>query len=77
MLKHSGWFISDDSIIDVSIDFQRWYTELVTNLELMQEVITARYGEEYFTNAKKRYGGMLDAIKQNKLGGCILYATAI
>jgi len=50
--------------------------ELVTNLELMREVIIARYGEEYFKNAEKRYGGML-GVKQNKLGGCIIYATAI
>jgi len=77
MLQEAKWQVSDTNIIDITADFQRWYEDLLMSLKQMRNVIIERYGKEYCDKATKRYSGMLDAIKQKKLGGCIIYATTL
>lgn len=74
ILQESGWQISN--IIDITPDFQRWYGDLLAKMEQMKNAIIEHHGAECFATAQKRYGGMLEAINQKKLGGCIIYATA-
>lgn len=75
MLHSAGWKLEDDKTKDLAKEFLRWYEQLLQNLDQKKEQIISKFGDDYFNLAKQRYGGMLEAVKQGILGGCIIYAV--
>jgi ubiquinone/menaquinone biosynthesis C-methylase UbiE len=76
ILNEAGWSIDNSNIINVSSDFKRWYENFLNKLDNKKDAIISKYGQEYYEKAKKRYGGMVEAIDGGALGGCVIYASS-
>lgn len=71
-LVDSGWIMKE--LVDISEKYQVWYDTLVSSLETKKNEVIKSYGEEAYIRAYATYTEMQKAIKNNVLGGVIVYA---
>lgn len=74
LLKQAGWELMEYR--EINTDYQRWYAELVTRFSRLREELLAEFPEELIDYATHFYSLMLKAVKDEQLGGAILYARA-
>lgn len=72
-LQASGWHFKNST--DISHQFDHWYAHLVKQFEIKQEAIISRFGEIMFSRMYEGYALLLRKIRENKIGGIIIYAT--
>lgn len=72
-LQASGWHFKDSQ--DISHQFERWYACFLQQFEIKREGIISRFGETMFSRMYEGYSQLLRAIRENRMGGVIIYAT--
>ncbi len=70
LLESTGWTVMDT--MDVSSDYDRWYSELVLRIHSKKEQITKQFGADWFEYVVKTYSNILTAIREGRLGGVIV-----
>jgi len=72
LFLESGWHIVKTE--DISDLYKEWYRVLVSRIEASSNKIIAMAGEEWFDFVRSFYSKIVAAIKENLLGGAIVYA---
>jgi ubiquinone/menaquinone biosynthesis C-methylase UbiE len=72
MLAKTGWNSDDFIIEDITVDYQRWYQDLVAKLEKNKAIVIEKYGLNFYEMALKTYTGFVE----KDFGGAIVYAKA-
>lgn len=75
LFSSAGWRISETK--DLSDLYKKWYKDLVSRIEARSKEITVLAGKEWFDFVRSFYGGIVEAIEGNLLGGAVIYAQNI
>jgi ubiquinone/menaquinone biosynthesis C-methylase UbiE len=76
LLEASGWGCSF-KLEDITVDYIRWYTNLVEKLHKKKEEAIRRFGQNYYDHADDRYTSFIKNFIAGNIGGAIVYAAAI
>ncbi len=71
-LLQSGWHFKTH--IDVSHQFETWYTQLLLRFEMKRDEIIGQFDEFIFEQMVAGYKELLLSINEKKIGGIIVYA---
>jgi cyclopropane fatty-acyl-phospholipid synthase-like methyltransferase len=74
MLMDSDWKVTEVENLDA--DYECWYINLMERIKSKREAIIKSFGVEVYDILRHRYVGLLQAIKDKKLGGGIVYANS-
>jgi SAM-dependent methyltransferase len=74
VLYRAGWELTDAE--DCSAAYGRWYESLVRRMDGKREQLTAAVGAEVFDSVRGQYTDLVAAIRDGRLGGVIIHATA-
>jgi len=72
LFGNAGWAISE--IRDVSAEYARWYGDLVSRIERRQGQIVDLADPAWYRFVRDFYGGMLESIERQILGGVVVTA---
>lgn len=72
LLQQANWQLTE--IQDITKEYTIWYQDLLTHFAQQYHHIVSEFSEAEFNTAHQRYVELYDAIQQNILGGCIVYA---
>lgn len=64
------------AVTDLSLDFVRWYKDLLRRFEEKHPEITAKFGDSWYEFVVAWYGALHDALACGVLGGALVHATA-
>ena len=73
LVTENGWRL--DEVIDVSAQYGRWYSDLVSRINAKRDDILRISDDRWFQYARKRYQDLLDAVQEGIIGGAIVRAT--
>ena len=73
-LDQNGWSLGE--CLDISVDFERWYTEFVNRFAMRRQQLLSLFASELVNYAEDYYCSLLDTIKTGALGGAVVYAQA-
>ncbi len=72
-LQASGWNFKESR--DISHQFDHWYADLLQQFEVKRDGIVSQFGEIMFSRMQEGYAQLLREIRENRIGGIIIYAT--
>jgi len=72
MLEKAGWSMS--KITDISLEYERWYSQFIDKVHLKHKEIIEIGGEDALETVCRLYGGLLESIQKGMLGGVIVEA---
>ena len=72
-LQQAGWQLQN--IIDVTTEYDKWYTQLLESLMDKKDIVIAEFGRTAFAKCLYRYAGILEAIYFDLACGAIIYAN--
>ena len=75
MLELSGWKMQ--SCEDITDKFHGWYARLIMAVRNHEAEIRNLGGEEWFRFVLDFYSRMYKALEENRLGGCLVLASAV
>ncbi len=70
--RKSGW--TCHTIKDLSFEYKIWYEHLLNLIDNQKEELIMQFGEDGYNKALDRYTKLYQAIDEEILGGCIVYA---
>jgi hypothetical protein len=73
-LDQTGWSLGE--CLDISGDFETWYTKFVNRFAMRRQQLLKLFASELVNYAEDYYYSLLEAIKTGALGGAIVYAQA-
>lgn len=73
LLRNAGWNISHQ--VDISLDYRRWYAELLERIHSKEAKINQQAGRVWFEYVVEKYTRLYNAINQGDIGGVIIYAN--
>jgi hypothetical protein len=73
-LDQTGWRLGE--CLDISIDFETWYTKFVNRFAIRRQQLLKLFASELVNYAEDYYYSLLEAIKTGALGGAIVYPQA-
>jgi SAM-dependent methyltransferase len=73
-LDQTGWSLGE--CLDISVDFETWYTKFVNRFAIRRQQLLKLFASELVNYAEDYYYSLLEAIKTGALGGAIVYAQA-
>lgn len=73
MLSSSGWNFQHS--VDISAQFAQWYTELIHQFEQKQGELLKKFDPQLLQALHTGYTQLLNDIKENRVGGVLIYAT--
>lgn len=71
-LVAAGWRFK--ASLDISTQFEYWYTQLLHHFDSKRDAILARFEQSLFNLMYESYQQLLTFIKEQKIGGIIVYA---
>jgi SAM-dependent methyltransferase len=75
ILSAAGWAI--DRVVPAHAEYERWYDALVVRIKAMRKQVVAMSSDAYFDFVLTRFTETRDDVRAGRLGGAIIYATAI
>lgn len=72
-LSTAGWHFKTS--LDISTQFEHWYVQLLHYFETKKEAILAQFDLSLFKQMYDSYQQLLTNIREQKMGGIIVYAT--
>jgi len=72
LFGNAGWAISETR--NISAEFADWYRDLVSRIEHRQDQIVDLAGPAWYRFVRDFYGGMLESIERQILGGVVVTA---
>ena len=73
-LDQTGWSLGE--CLDISVDFETWYTKFVNRFAIRRQQLHKLFASELVNYAEDYYYSLLEAIKTGALGGAIVCAQA-
>ena len=73
-LDQTGWSLGE--CLDISVDFETWYTKFVNRFAIRRQQLLKLFASELVNYAEDYYYSLLEAIKTGALGGAIVCAQA-
>lgn len=75
LFQRNGWSL--ESVTDLSNRYEGWYASLVEKIEAKKDQIIARGGARWFDYTLRRYQELLNAIREDVVGGAIFKASKV
>lgn len=75
LLGNAGWHL--EKIVDMSVDYIRWYEKLITNLENKKHTLISEIGQDTFDTINRNFNNLLTYLHSGEILGCTLYAKKL